>query len=354
MIEHFILLTLAIISFLFAVDKNKFRVAIFISSVLFWIVAYILVTFRAETIGNDTRAYVDFFEKCLQFDSYQEFIHYGWRFEVGYATFSYMISRIVDDYTGFFAICDVLYFGATIYFFREFSFNKNAWILPWFLIGLYYNLFNTLRASMAMVFVLLFASAFLQKRRGSSIALFLVSASMHVSALTTGVMFFLKSKYISKLLSHEITLIIVFGIAGIFFSQVMSLLPDYYSHYYFDSQYGEGPTRLASIVNFVMISALYFFSRCNKTKEWEHHDFFKIMFLFTIGMSFFGLFIPLFNRVEFFFRPFMLIYVLNTFRYQKIWRKCSIIGVFCLFAVYQVVAFIMRPEWLGIFPYSFK
>lgn len=56
MIEHFILAALAFISFLFAVDKNKFRSGIFISSALFFLLAYILVTFRAENVGNDTGA----------------------------------------------------------------------------------------------------------------------------------------------------------------------------------------------------------------------------------------------------------------------------------------------------------
>ena len=78
------------------------------------------------------------------------------------------------------------------------------------------------------------------------------------------------------------------------------------------------------------------------------------MFLFAIGMSFLGLFLPSFNRVEFFFKPFMIVYVLNIFKYQAKWRQYLIIAVFCILAIYQVVAFIVRPEWLGIFPYSFR
>lgn len=355
MIEHFILIGLAFFSFLFSVDKNQFRSGIFISTSLFFLVAYILVTFRAENIGNDTGAYVEYFESCLQFNSYSEFLDFGsGRFEKGYATYSYLISRIIDDYTGFFAICDILYLGITIYFFRSFVFNKNVWILPWFMLGLYYSLFNTLRASMAIIFVYLFAVDFWKNKKFRSICWYVLAASMHVSALVTGVIFFLKSKYVNKILSHEIILIISFGIMGIFFSQLMSILPDYYSNYYFESKYGQGSTRIASIVDLVIFSSLYLLSYCKNAKDWSAHNFFKVMFLFSIGMSFLGLFLPSFNRVEFFFKPFALIYVLNTFKYQSRLRQVLIIAVFCGIAVYQVVAFIIRPEWLGIFPYSFR
>lgn len=355
MIEHFILAALAFISFLFAVDKNKFRSGIFISSALFFLLAYILVTFRAENVGNDTGAYIDYFRICLQFDNYQSFMDFGAsRFEKGYATYSYLISRITDDYTVFFAICNALYLGATIYFFRKTLFNKNVWILPWFLSSMYYDLFNTLRASMAMVFIYLFAVSFLNGNRVKSIFFYILSFLMHTSALAAGVIFFLKSKYVSKLLAHEIALLVIFGCIGIFFFQFMSLLPDYYSNYYFESQYGQGGTRIASIADLIMLSSLYILSYHKSIESWEEHDFFKIMFLFAIGMSFLGLFLPSFNRVEFFFKPFMIVYVLNIFKYQAKWRQYLIIAVFCILAIYQVVAFIVRPEWLGIFPYSFR
>ena len=355
MIEHFILLALAFFAFLLAVDRNRFKIGTFISATLFWIVAYTLVTFRADSVGNDTHAYIEYFVTCLQFDNYSEFMDWGsGRFEIGFATFSYLISKITDNYTGFFAICNLLYFGATIYFFRASTTNKNVWILAWFLTGMYYNLFNTLRASMAVVFIYFLAADFLKEKKIRALVWYVLAASMHVSALATGIIFFLKSKYVSKILVHEFVLLIAFGIVGAFFAQFMSLLPNYYSDYYFESEYGQGSTRIASIVDFVILGVLYLLSYRTEIKDWINHDFFKIMFLFSIGMSFFGLFLPIFNRIEFFFKPFAIVYVLNTFRYKSQWKQILIIITFGVLAVYQVVAFIIRPDWLGIFPYYFK
>jgi hypothetical protein len=355
MIEHYILLLLAFCTFLFAVDKNQYKIGTVFSSVIFFVIAYILVTFRASSVGSDTIPYIEYFRDSWAYDSYTDFMDYGrGRFEVGYATLSYLISRLTDDYTVFFGICNFIYFIATILFFRFNCHNKYAWILPWFVLGMYYDLFNTLRASMAMLFVYLTAIAFLRGSRGRSILYYALAASMHVSAIPTAVMFFLKSKYVNKLLSHEIVLLIMFGLLGAFFSQFMSLLPDYYSNYYFESEYGQGAVRIASISDMVMLVSLYLLSYRKSLTEWKDHDFFKIMFLFAMGMSFLGLFLPSMNRVEFFFKPFALVYVLNTFRHHQLWRKLSIILVFIALAIYQIVAFIIRPEWLNIFPYSFR
>jgi hypothetical protein len=355
MIEHYILLALAFLPFLFAIDKNQYKIYAAFSLVIFFFVAYILVTFRAPSIGNDTMAYIDYFNTSWSYNNYTEFMEYGsGRFEAGYATLSYLLSHVTDDYTVFFGICNLIYFAATIIFFRATCFNKYVWILPWFLIGMYYDLFNTLRASMAMIFVYLTAVTFLKGSKGKSFLCYLLAVSMHVSAVATGILFFIKSKYISKLLSHEIVFLLMFGLLGVFFSQFMSLLPDYYSNYYFESEYGQGQVRIASISDMLMLTSLYIFSYRKELKEWKNHDFFKIMFLFAMGMSFLGLFLPSMNRVEFFFKPFALVYILNTFHCHPLWRKLLIIFVFVILAVYQIVAFIIRPEWLGIFPYSFR
>lgn len=352
---HFLLLFLAFITFLFSVDKNQIKIGIALTTAIFWIFAYVLVTFRAENIGNDTLAYADYFRDSLLYDSLHEYIEFGsGRFEKGFAILTFLISRISENSTIFFAICNALYFSATIYFFRHFSFNKNAWILPWFLVWMYYNLFNTLRSCMAIVFIYFFMLDFLQNKKIKSLIWFGVAASMHVTALSAGIIFLLKSSKIKKILSHDIILLLTFGLIGIMFAQVMTLLPSYYSNYYFKSEYGQGPTRIASIVDLVFLSSLYLLSRLKRLDVWEYHDTFKVMYLYAIGMSFLGLFLPNFNRIEFLFMPFVLIYIINTFKYHAAWRKILIVLIFCAMAVYQVIALIIRPEWLSIFPYAFK
>lgn len=352
---HFLLLFLAFCTFLFAVDKNQFKKGIFFSAILFWIVAYILVTFRAENIGNDTPAYIVYFQDCLLYDSLHDYLEFGsGRFEKGFAILSFLCSRVSGNFTVFFAFCNLLYFAVTMRFFRYFSVNKNAWILPWFLAGMYYNLFNTLRSCMAIIFIYLFILDFMQNKKIKSLMWFGVAVSMHISALTAGIVFLTKSSKMRKIFSHEIILLTVFGLIGIMFAQFMTLLPNYYSDYYFESEYGQGPTRIASMVDLAFLGGLYILSRVRKIATWEHHDLFKILFLNAIGMSFLGLFLPSFNRVEFLFIPFALIYIINTFKYHTGWKKLMIVLMFSALTVYQIVAFLIRPEWLGIFPYTFK
>lgn len=354
MIEHYILLGLAGLSFLFSVDKNRLKLKglIWLSTILFFLYAYILVVFRDTGIGNDTNAYVDFFYLANQFDSINEFFDYS-RFEKGYVLLNYLISRITEDYTLYFIIFYLIYFICTIRFFREFSFNKTSWILPWFLLNIYYSSFNVMRAAMALAFVYLFVGYFLKGKRIKAIISYIVAFSMHVTAIPMGIVFVLKNKYIRKILSHEMIFIIGFGIIGAFFSQLLNLLPDYYANYA-NSDYASGSARIANIADFILVASLYFLSKKNNLGNWDLAPQFRILFMCTVGMSFLGIVFPGSIRIEEFFKPFALIYVLNTFQYQSHFRRIGIVFVFIGIAMYQIIAFIIRPEWLNIFPYSFR
>jgi len=54
-----------------------------------------------------------------------------------------------------------------------------------------------------------------------------------------------------------------------------------------------------------------------------------------------------------FFIPLTIVYVVNVFKYLSPLKKYGLEILYTLLAVYQIVAFIIRPEWLNLFPYSF-
>ena len=98
--------------------------------ILFFVTAFILVAFRSENVGNDTASYVAFFNVAGYYDSLQELLN-NTRFEPGYVLLNYFVSRMTDDYTIFFLIYSLVNLGCTIYFFRKYCFNKNAWPILW-------------------------------------------------------------------------------------------------------------------------------------------------------------------------------------------------------------------------------
>lgn len=58
---HFMLLFMAIMLFLFSIDKNNYKNVTFFLAIIFWGSVFFLSAFRSETVGNDTIRYVDFF-----------------------------------------------------------------------------------------------------------------------------------------------------------------------------------------------------------------------------------------------------------------------------------------------------
>ena len=46
--------------------------------------------------------------------------------------------------------------------------------------------------------------------------------------------------------------------------------------------------------------------------------------------------------------------MIDSYRYISQFKKVGLIFGSCIVGTYQIAAFLIRPEWLGIFPYAFK
>lgn len=352
---HFILLIFSLILFVFAVDKNQFRGAIITSSILFFVTAFILVTFRAETVGNDTSAYIQFFRISGLYDSFDQLLN-DTRFEPGYVLLNYIVSRFTNDYIIFFFVCNSIVFICTIYFFREYCLNKNVWPILWLIWGTFYWLFSVVRASMAVCLSYMFFDAVLKNKLPRALVWFVVASSFHYSTLVCGMVLFLRVPLLQKITKHKFILAIGFLVTGLFLGKLMSLLPAYYNDYYTDSMWAEGGVRLASIMDFVFLLITYIATTISNSKKvsLKYYYEFRNLFLLGLGFSFLGLFFNQFNRVEMFFIPLAIVYIVNSFRYISYFRKGMVIGIMVGVATYQIIAFIVRPEWLNLFPYYFR
>lgn len=364
MTVHFILLILSLVLLLFAVDKNKFQVPTIILFVVFFVLAFIFATFRDETIGNDTGGYVQFFQLSTLYDSFSSLLDIT-RFEPGYVLLNYIVSRFTDDYTVFFFVCNAIGFVCTIYFFRTYCLNKNAWPFLWLIWGTLYWSFSAVRAALAMCLLFLYFDAVLKNRLFRAIIWLLVAGSIHYSAFVCGIVLFLRLPVLQRVKKHKFLLVIGFLCIGIFLSKLMSFLPDAYSGYYTDSQWAEGGVRVASIMNFIFLGMTYLSSSINLNSRiknissdvvssWKYYYDFRSIFLVGFGFSFLELFFNQFNRIEMFFIPLISIYIVDSFRYVTLLKKIAIIILMTIVAIYQIYAFVIRPEWLSIFPYMFR
>ncbi len=352
---HFILLLLALILFILSLDKKNFKFVTSMFFILFFVTAFILVAFRSENVGNDTASYVAFFNVAGYYDSLQELLN-NTRFEPGYVLLNYFVSRMTDDYTIFFLIYSLINLVCTIYFFRKYCFNKNAWPILWLIWATFYWSFSAIRASMAVCLVYMFFDAVLQNKIKKAILWLLIAGSFHSSALVAGICLIVKLPVFREVKKHPFLLVIVFLCLGAALGQLISLLPDYYSGYYTNSAYAEGGMRIASLMDFFLLSFCYIVTRpsYNSIKEWQYAIEFNLFFLLAIGFSFLGLLFNPFNRIEMFFIPLAIVYMVNSYRYISRLKKMGLIFGSCIVGTYQIAAFLIRPEWLSIFPYSFR
>ncbi|ADB46970.1 hypothetical protein Acfer_0571 [Acidaminococcus fermentans DSM 20731] len=349
---HFILLFMAVALFLFSIDKNNYKFAVFLLALAFLGSTFFLSAFRAETVGNDTIRYVDFFRSFFYVDDPWEIVS-NTRFEPGYSLLNYIISRFSMDYTALLFVSASINLICTFYFYRSNCENKYSWCLLWFVSGLCYWSWSAVRASLAISFIYIFADDVLKGKKKQSLFWLFLATMFHYSSLVCSIILLLRSKILNRLLENKIILTVIFIFLAIFMNQIMSYIPESYSHYYFDSEYGEGPVRIASIVDFIFNVSFYILVAWKIPLIWNKQKEMQFLYFILVGISFLGLIFNPFNRIERFFVPFGIIYISNSFKYISYIRKIGVICLIVLLSAYQIVTFIVRPDWLQLFPYEF-
>lgn len=349
---HFILLFLAVALFLFSIDKNNYKIAILLLAVVFFGSTFLLSAFRAETVGNDTIKYVNFFRSFFYVNEPWDIIS-NTRFEPGYSLLNFIISRFSHSYTSLLFISALINLLCALYFYRSNCANKYSWCLLWFISGLCYWSWSAMRASLAISFIYIFSNDVLKNKKTRSIFWLLLAGMFHYSAFSCGIILFLRSRIFNKIIEKKVLVAVLFIVIAVFMNQVMSYIPDVYSHYYFDSEYGEGSVRIASIVDFIFTLLFYILAAWKTPIKWNRQKDIQVLFFILVGLSFLGLMFNPFNRIERFFLPFEIIYITNSFKYLSKPRKAGLSCLMILLAMYQVVTFIVRPDWLQLFPYAF-
>lgn len=349
---HFILLFIVFALSFFSMDKNNYKAITFLLLVIFLGSTFLLSAFRAETVGNDTIRYVGFFRSFFYVENPWDIIS-NTRFEPGYSLFNYIISRFSQNYTSLLFVSALINLACTWYFYKSNCNNKYSWCLLWFVSGLCYWSWSAIRASLAISFIYIFVDDVLKNKKGRSLFWLFLACMFHYSALVCSIILLLQSKILNRILDNKIILALLFVIMAVFMSQIMSHVPEAYSHYYFDSEYGEGPVRIASIVDFIFNFLFYILAAWKTPITWNKQKKFQILFFMLVGISFLGLIFNPFNRIERFFLPFEIIYISNSFTHLNSFRRIGVISLIGLLAVYQVVTFIVRPDWLQLFPYTF-
>lgn len=358
---HFLILILIYLITYFGCLHNKKSKYMFIGLFLLF---YVFAAFRSLEVGNDTQEYYRIFRLISNQQSLTTALTVS-RYEVGYIIYNYVISRVTSNFQWILAINSGVYIGASIWFVNKYSTSFKKAIILFFTFGMYYNAINIERQCIAIA-IFLIAIPFLERKQYIRyIVLILLASTFHMMSIVLLALViipkidFTKMGDIFKWSAIAIVFLVVlnYGVNGL-----MGFFP-YLSHYLTDSIYSEGGVRIASIalcgIRIISVGLLLLVNggKLPNTRENESDTanvFYKILLLDCV-ISIAAIGFNMYDRIEKYVCIGFIVAIVNAIEAVSNRSNRSIIYgiVFIISFGYLTVSLIYRPEWSGIFPYTF-
>ncbi|KGQ41814.1 EpsG family protein [Gallibacterium anatis] len=347
MVEHYIFLLLSSLTLLQS-NSRELKLIVELFKKFFLLGAFLFISFRSFNTGNDTRAYLELFQSIPFFNSLSDYLSSN-RYEPGFMSWNYFFyNNLTENFTLYLLAVNGFYFSVSIYFYNKYAKNA-AWVFLWFIFGIYYAMFTTMRACLALAFIYLVIDSLFKNKKLRFIIFSILAILFHSSSALIITLFLMVNKKTYSFFKYKTLLLVIAGIGAYFLNIIASVFP-YYSHYLDSSYVG---IRMASIFNFIILFGLYWISYINEINK----DLFLIkvncFFYCQVLMSFASIQFNLLDRFTLFLYPFVIIYLCVIFPRLKLNRKVLIMLLIGILIVYQVLTFIYRPNWKSIYPYHF-
>ncbi|WP_294753484.1 EpsG family protein [uncultured Ruminococcus sp.] len=327
---------------------------------------YVFAAFRSLEVGNDTQEYYRIFRLISDQQSLTTALTVS-RYEAGYIIYNYIVSRVTTNFQWILAINSGVYIGASIWFVNKYSTSFKKAIILFFSFGMYYNVMNIERQCIAIAFFLI-AIPFLERKQYIRYVLLIMLASTFhmMSIVLLALVIIPKIDFTKKgdIFKWSVVAIVFLVALNYGVNGLKGYFP-YLSHYLTDSMYSEGGVRIASIalcgIRIISVGLLLLVNggglsntRENETDTDTANVFNKILLLdcvisiATIGFN-------MYDRIEKYVCIGFIVAIVNAIEAVSDRSNRSIIYgiVFIMSFGYLTVSLIYRPEWSGIFPFSF-
>lgn len=318
--------------------------------IIFFVIFWILVSFRSVHIGNDTEEYVAiykyFINRGIQFDS---------RYEIGFQYYCLLLGKISENPQFFIIVSSsIFYIGAGFYFYK---FSKNPLIsLILFFCFCFSISTNIIRQCLAMLICMYSYQLMKREKYIFSVGLTLFASLFHISALLFLFeylfKFSIKKRFIVFL---GVIVVMLFSINGSLLSIILSIFPSY--SYYLGGVY-EGTGYLSVSIDLIRNSAIFliiyeaFKRRDDNEGKIAIHNGIVLLLLSSMGYM-----LNLFTRAAEFFLVVAIIDLTEAFYSQKIlkskYRSIIVMGFVTAMLALFIFILIFRPEWNRLYPYEF-
>lgn len=331
--------------------------------ILVFIKLFIISAFRSGNIGNDTKAYIDLFQRWGIAESITSI---NTRFEIGFV----LLNRIVYFFSSNSQAIIIVTSFITLYLFLRFIYKESSlvWLSVYLFITLryFYGTMNIVRLTLAMG-VIFVSYKFLKERKVIPFALLVIFASLfHSTAIIFLIAYPITGIEFNR---RNLLFLSLAGLIGfIAFNPILEmafrLFPQY--RHYLTSSFFEGQV-LANYIQFfidltILVFGLIVVSRnkrylANSENIKEKNEINILLHLMTLGtiFSFIAIRASLLDRVSSYFSVFCIIFVpkVITMVRNKHERLIYIYLIMAFALLYHTVIFIYRPGWNDVFPYEF-
>lgn len=357
--EHYILFSLFLLTIptVFELtDKNGWKTG-------FWMCVTILMmlsALRGESVGNDTKTYINLFETYLTTPDADT------RYEIGYVWLNKILGNISQNPQIIIITTSIFIFLSYGRFIYKYSKMPNLSLFIFFTFGYYTFAISGIRQSLAIA-ILFFGYKYIIEGKFTRFLLLIITASLfHSTAI-----FFIPAYFTRNLkcTAKNILIILLMGLlATIAFTSITSVAFQLFAEYehYNDGIY-RGYIRMASIL-YAIIFLLITITGYNllkggrkthhvnqsMTKKNDSDNNMIILVAIATAIYIISFNLNIFDRVALYYGVFAIIILPNTiFELKPSDRLLGTIITVIFFFSHTAFIILKRPLWNSSFPYSF-
>ena len=322
-------------------NRNIVNVLVLFSLLMLWF----LTGFRSAAIGNDTGAFLNYF------DRFSGGVDRTIKTELGYQLLNYLIGRITLDHHAFLIImATIMYGGVGLYLFK---YAHNTAVSACLFFALFFSPFVAMyRQGVAMVIALYGYQLLKNGKRIAAALVFLLATSFHMSALVCFLLFFdlkiLGKRWFVFLMAAVCALI---AASGALRAAVELILPRY--AHYFESRYASTGW-LAVSYYLISYLVLYFFVSGSVIPGHRPDRVAAAAAAFLVFFAAFGYAVNVFTRAGEYFLLIAVTEFPNMMYRKKIKNyRFWLLAVCTVFLLMFLATLLFRPGWNHLYPYEF-
>lgn len=319
---------------------------------VFWLLLFLLTALRARSVGNDTGAYLDLFNRILYSGT-----NTNLRYEMGYQYFNFVIGKITQLPQAIIIASAMFTYGMIAYYYRKYCVAPLLALVCFF--ALFYSGFtNTIRLAMACCILLFSYENAKNKRVLKTIFFLLLAVLFHNSAIIFAPYLIVEMfdiKFRRKLFGIIAIIFLALCISGNYILSAMNnLIPainDYYSIYMNSERVGSG---WLGIIFLIIKLGIMWITYFKIVPQKERDNGTTWLYAFALLLYFMSFVMNLFDRLASIYMFVLIVPTINEIIYSENGKKkkylyimiSSLIGLF-------LIEVILKPEWNALYPYSF-